>query len=66
MDRRQDELLPCYVRDIIATVGNQYQQRTKKWFSEKKDSCDKVDPELAFNILDAMLKGSLERLKAMR
>lgn len=51
---------------FIATVGNQYQQRAKKWFSEKKDSCDKEDPELAFKILDAMLKGSLERLKAMR
>lgn len=63
---RQDELLPCYVRDIIATVGNQYRQRAKKWFSGKKDSCDKEDPELAFKILVAMLKGSLERLKAMR
>lgn len=59
----------CALQDIwhIATVGNRYQLKTKNWLSPKNDSDDdKGHPNAAFNVLDAMLKGSLERLKTMR
>lgn len=40
--------------------------RTQDWFPNNKQCNDEGDPQAVFNVLDAMLKGSLERLKSMR
>lgn len=38
----------------------------QNWFSKKKNSHGKQDPRAVCNVLDAMLRDSLERLKTMR
>ncbi|KAF2304569.1 hypothetical protein GH714_033645 [Hevea brasiliensis] len=40
--------------------------RSQDWFSNNKGCNDEGDPQVVFNVLDAMLNGSLERLKSMR
>ncbi len=52
--------------DLVATIGERYELRARDWFSKKKDVDDKGDPYAVFNVLDTMLKDSLERLKLMR
>ena len=59
-------LLPFALEDLIISVGNQYQVTTQDWFSQKKGHDEERDPRVVFNVLDAMLKDSLERLKMMR
>uniref|UniRef100_A0A5B6ZMN9 Uncharacterized protein n=1 Tax=Davidia involucrata TaxID=16924 RepID=A0A5B6ZMN9_DAVIN len=66
VDKRHDVPLPSALQDFIVTVGNQYQLETKDWFSQNKDYNDKRSSQAVFNALDAMLKGSLDRLKTMR
>lgn len=63
---RHGNPLPFALEDIIMSVGNQYQVTTQDWFSQKKNHEEERDPHVVFNILDAMLKDSLERLKRMR
>ncbi|CAL5358778.1 unnamed protein product [Camellia sinensis] len=65
-DERHDGVLPCALQDIIETVGDQCQQQNKDCFSQRKDCNDKRDLRAVFNVLDTMLKDSLERLKTMR
>ncbi|CAL5434862.1 unnamed protein product [Camellia sinensis] len=65
-DQRHDGVLPCALQDIIETVGDQCQQQNKDCFSQRKDCNDKRDLRADFNVLDTMLKDSLERLKMMR
>ena len=50
----------------MAAMGEQYQLRTQNWCSKQKDFDDERDPYAVFNVLDTMLKDSLERLKMMR
>lgn len=57
-------VLPCALQDMIETVGDQCQLKTKNWFLQRKGYNRESQP--AFNVLDALLKDSLERLKAMR
>lgn len=61
---RQNEAIPCYIDDLIANVGSQYRRKANK----EGSGGDKEEepPEAVFNVLDDMLKGSLDRLKAMR
>ncbi|GMP68189.1 hypothetical protein CsSME_00027891 [Camellia sinensis var. sinensis] len=65
-DQRCNGVLPCALQDIIETVGDQCQQQNEDWFSQRKDCNDKRDLQAVFNVLDTMLKDSLERLKTMR
>ncbi|CAL5406971.1 unnamed protein product [Camellia sinensis] len=62
---RRNGVLPCALQDIIETVGDQRQQQNEDWFSQRKDCNDKRDLWAVFNVLDTMLKDSLERLKTM-
>lgn len=50
----------------MATMGEHYQLGDHDWVSKQKDSDDKRDPYAVFNVLDTILKDSLERLKMMR
>lgn len=59
-------LLPFALEDLIISVGNQYQVTTQDWFSQNKGHDEERDPRVVFNVLDAILKDSLERLKMMR
>lgn len=52
--------------DLIEAIGSKYEQKTQDWFPHNNGSEGKGDPEVAFSMLDAILKGSLERLKLMR
>ncbi|KAI8006040.1 Pentatricopeptide repeat-containing protein [Camellia lanceoleosa] len=63
---RRNGVLPCALQDIIETVVDQCQQQNEDWFSQRKDCNDKRDLRAVFNVLDTMLKDSLERLKTMR
>lgn len=59
-------VLPCALQDMIETVGDQCQLRTKNWFSRRQGCNNKGDSQPVFNVLDTMLKDSLDRLKMMR
>ena len=63
---RHGNRLPFSLEDLIMSVGNQYQVTTQDWFSQKKGNDEERDPQAVFNVLDAMLKDSLDRLKTMR
>jgi hypothetical protein len=46
--------------------GNHSHLCTEKWFSDQKDYDQKEDPEAIFNVLDYILKSSLDRLASLR
>lgn len=50
----------------MTTVGNNCELRSSDCFLEKQNFDGEEDPRAVFNVLDALLKGSLDRLKAMR
>lgn len=50
----------------MTKFGEKYQLRAEDWFSKNKNFNDEQDPHAVFNVLDAMLKDNLERLKMMR
>ncbi|KAI8561572.1 hypothetical protein RHMOL_Rhmol04G0350700 [Rhododendron molle] len=69
VDQRISEhngVLPCALQDMIETVGDQCQLRTKNWLSRRKGYKNERESQPVFNVLDALLKDSLERLKTMR
>ncbi|KAG5554944.1 hypothetical protein RHGRI_012485 [Rhododendron griersonianum] len=69
VDQRISEhngVLPCALQDMIETVGDQCQLRTKNWFSRRKGYNNERESQPVFNVLDTLLKDSLERLKTMR
>ncbi|XP_065620892.1 pentatricopeptide repeat-containing protein At5g24830-like [Quercus suber] len=59
-----EDIMPSSFEDLMATIGERCELRARDWLSKKKD--DKGDPYAVFNVLDTMLKDSLERLKLMR
>ena len=63
---RPDGLLPCALKDIIDTVGDQYQLRTKNWLSQNRGCDDGGDSQPAYKVLDTKLKDNLDRLKTIR
>ncbi|KAJ4848432.1 hypothetical protein Tsubulata_025875 [Turnera subulata] len=63
--RRNDVLPSCSFEDLAETVGHGNGSRTEVLSPNNKEG-DDGDPQTVFNVLDAMLKGSLERLKSMR
>lgn len=50
----------------MQNLGEKYELSAEDWLSERKNVDDEQDPQAVFNVLDVMLKDSLERLKAMR
>ncbi|KAL5785821.1 hypothetical protein ACOSQ2_008213 [Xanthoceras sorbifolium] len=62
-----DDMLPCTLKNIMENVADGYRTKTRDLFcSNKEDYDDKGDPQAVFNVLDAMLKENLDRLKTMR
>ena len=61
-----DENSLSAVGDLMPDTNDHYQLRTQYWFLKKKDYNDKRDPPEVFDVLNATLKESLERLKMMR
>ncbi|CAN4088910.1 unnamed protein product [Withania somnifera] len=57
IETRQDNVVQSVNRDEV---------RSKDWSSNGNDSNQEGDSEVGFNVLDAMLKRSLDRLKNMR
>ena len=50
----------------MTNLGEKYQLSAEDWLSKNKNHDNKQDPHAVFNVLDVMLKDSLERLKMMR
>lgn len=46
--------------------GNHSHSCTENWFSDMKDFDQKGDPAAIFNVLDSILKSSLDRLASLR
>ncbi|KAK1409668.1 hypothetical protein QVD17_36197 [Tagetes erecta] len=63
---RDNKLFAYAFNDLIATIGSKYQPKVDDWPPPVKGSKGRNDPEVAFNMLDCILKRSLERLKLMR
>lgn len=63
---KDNKLFPFALEDVIEAIGSNNQQRTQDWPPPDKNSGGGDDPEVVFNVLDAILKCSLERLKIMR
>lgn len=61
-----ENLIPYDIEDFMMKLGEDYQLSAENWFLRKKDGDDKQDPHLVFNVLDGMLKDSLDRLKMMK
>lgn len=61
----EDSLHPA-LKSLMTTVGDHCDLRSSDCFSEKRNFDGEGDPPAVFNVLDALLKGSLDRLKAMR
>ncbi|XP_024964548.1 pentatricopeptide repeat-containing protein At5g24830 isoform X3 [Cynara cardunculus var. scolymus] len=63
---RDNERFHYGFQDLIAASGSEYHQKTEDWSPPDKNSEGGGDPEVVFNVLDAILKCSLDRLKLMR
>ncbi|XP_023737857.1 pentatricopeptide repeat-containing protein At5g24830 [Lactuca sativa] len=64
---RSNDLFPFAFQDLLEAIGSKHQQKTQDFSAPDKDSGGGGgDPEVVFNVLDAILKCSLERLKHMR
>ena len=57
---------PSAIKSLMATVDDNCELRSSDCFSEKHNFEGEGNPQAVFNVLDALLKGSLDRLKAMR
>lgn len=60
------DLLPFKLEDFMQNLGEKYELSAEDRLSEKKNVDNEQDPQAVFNVLDVMLKDSLERLKTMR
>ncbi|XVE84087.1 hypothetical protein DITRI_Ditri16bG0141100 [Diplodiscus trichospermus] len=63
---RMDESPLSAVGDLMPATRDHYQLKTQDWFLRKKNYNDNQEPPAVFNMLNATLKESLERLKMMR
>ncbi|XP_012076311.2 pentatricopeptide repeat-containing protein At5g24830 [Jatropha curcas] len=54
------------IDNLMEALSHRCQLRTQDWFQNKREDNGEGDPQFVFNVLDAMLKGNLERLKSMR
>lgn len=59
----QGEILPSFLQNHLATTDHPTEEH---WLSTKNGFDDQRDPNAAFNLLDKLLKDTLERLKTMR
>lgn len=57
--------LSCIERPQSIPVNHSH-SCNENWFSDKKDYDQKGDPEAIFNVLDSILKSSLDRLASLR
>jgi len=55
-----------FVKDVAMDVRDHCQQMIQGSHSANNDFNEKRDPQVVFYMLDAMLKDTLDRLKAMR
>ncbi|KAI3691169.1 hypothetical protein L2E82_49388 [Cichorium intybus] len=65
-DTRTSQDNPLAFQDLIAAIRSQNQEKTQDFAPPDRNSEGEGDPEAVFNVLDAILKCSLERLKLMR
>lgn len=64
--KEDEDSFPSAVKSLMTTVDDHCELRSLDCFSEKHNFDGEGDPRAVFNVLDALLKGSLDRLKAMR
>lgn len=55
----------CRQDNVVQSV-NRVEQRSEDWSYKGNNSNGEGDSTVGFNVLDAMLKHSLDRLKSMR
>ena len=60
----EDSLQPA-IKSLMKT-DDHCELRFSDCFSEKRNFDGEGDPQAVFNVLDALVRGSLDRLKAMR
>lgn len=61
-----EESIPPALKSLMTTVGDHCELRSSDCSLEKHNFDGEGDPLAVFNVLDALLKGSLDRLKTMR
>ncbi|KAK4756651.1 hypothetical protein SAY87_006778 [Trapa incisa] len=54
------------LEDLVENFDAEWWLETKNWFSGEVGFGGKGDPQAVYNVLDGLLKGSLERLRTMR
>lgn len=60
------DLFSSSFEELLGKLGENCQLGAEELFPKKNDVNGEQDPQAVFNVLDSMLKESLDRLKTMR